>query len=363
MIANTPRKHLVLLGAGRAHLQVLKGLARQPGSDISATLVAPTPYYVEAAMLPGHVAGHYELDDIRIPLDALVEASGVAFVPAHVLALDPSGRRVQLSSGDALPYDVLSVDVEPVVERDRIEAVVPGSRRNALFTRPLENFVQLWPQLLELARTRPLQVAVLAAELPDIELAMAMATALAAPHGSRVTLVAGEAPLLADQPPALQRRLQTRLQALGITVLHDQCVGIDAQYLELASGARLQCDAPVFASGTGTPAWLLESGLQLTDTGALQLNERMQSDSHRQVFVAPPDASAETGPVLEANLRTALGGGSFRKASLATPRLHVLGCGHGHAVAAWGPLSLEGREVWNWKDRRDRRQLAALFTL
>lgn len=363
MIANSPRKHLVLLGAGRAHLQVLKGLARQPGSDISATLVAPTPYYIEACMLPGHVAGHYGLDDIRIPLDTLVEASGVSFAPAHVLALDPAGRRVQLSSGDALPYDVLSIDVEPTADRERIETAVPGARRNALFTRPLENFVQLWPQVHELAQTRALQVAVIASELHDVELAMAMATALAAPHGSRVTLVAGEAPLLGDQPQALQRRLQARLQALGITVLHDRCVGIDAQHLELASGARLQCDAPVFASGADTPAWLLESGLQLTEAGTLQLNERMQSDSHRQVFVAPPDAPIEAGAVLEANLRTALGGGSFRKATLPEPRLHVLGCGHGHAVAAWGPLSLEGREVWNWKERRDRRQLAALFAL
>ena len=105
---NPPRKHLVLLGAGRAHLQVLRGLARQAGGDMSATLVAPHPYYIDAAMVPGYVTGHYTLDDIRVPLDALVEASGAHFVPAHVLALDPAARRVQLSTGDALPYDVLS---------------------------------------------------------------------------------------------------------------------------------------------------------------------------------------------------------------------------------------------------------------
>ena len=41
----------------------------------------------------------------------------------------------------------------------------------------------------------------------------------------------------------------------------------------------------------------------------------------------------------------------------------VVACGNAHAIAAWGPLSLEGREVWHWKDRRDRKQLAALFAL
>lgn len=361
MIANSPRKHLVLLGTGRAHLQVLKGLARQAGADTSVTLVAPTPYYVDAAMLPGHVAGHYALDEIRVALDGLVEASGAHFVPAHVLALDPAGRRVQLSTGDALPYDVLSIDVEPATEREVIDAAIPGARRNALFTRPLETFVQLWPQLLELARERALQVAVIVQDMAGVELAMAMASALAAPHGSRVTLIAGGVLPGTDQAPALQRRLQARLHELGITVLHDQCVAIHPQDLQLASGTHLQCDAPVLASGPLAPGWLLESGLQTTDDGYPQLNERLQSDSHRQVFIVPPEAPAEVGPVLEANLRTALAGGSFRKAPLQPPRLHVLGGGHGHAIAAWGPLSLAGREVWHWKDRRDRRHLAALF--
>ena len=59
---------------------------------------------------------------------------------------------------------------------------------------------------------------------------------------------------------------------------------------------------------------------------------------------------------------TAISGGTFRKAPLDLSRLKVVGCGDGRAIAVWGPLSLEGREVWHWKDRRDRRQLAALFT-
>ena len=157
MTVNPPRNHLVLLGAGRAHLQVLRGLARQAGGDMSVTLVAPHPYYIDATMVPGYVAGHYALDDIRLPLDALVEASGAQFAPAHVLALDPAARRVQLSTGDALPYDVLSINLEPAVERERIEQAMPGARANALFTHPLEAFVQLWPQLRALAAQRALQ--------------------------------------------------------------------------------------------------------------------------------------------------------------------------------------------------------------
>ena len=108
MTVNSSRKHLVLVGAGRANLHVLKGLARQGSGDMNVTLVAPQPYYIDPAMLPGYVAGDYALDEVRIALDPLVEASGVTYVAAHVHSLDATGRRIQLTSGDALPYDVLS---------------------------------------------------------------------------------------------------------------------------------------------------------------------------------------------------------------------------------------------------------------
>ena len=160
MSVNPSRKHLVLLGAGRAHMQVLGSLARQGSGNLAITLVAPHPYYIESAMLAAYVAGDCALDELRLPIDRLVERSGAVFVPAHVIALDPDGRRVQLSSGDALPYDVLSINLEPAVERERIEQAMPGARANALFTHPLEAFVQLWPQLRALAAQRALQVAV-----------------------------------------------------------------------------------------------------------------------------------------------------------------------------------------------------------
>ncbi|MDO5086721.1 MAG: FAD-dependent oxidoreductase [Comamonadaceae bacterium] len=360
---DTPsRKHLVLLGTGRANVHVLKGLATRGTGGVNVTLAAPYPYYIDEALLPGHLAGECGLQDCHLPLDALVEASGVTFIPAHVLGLDPSARRVQLSSGDALPYDVLSIDVGPAQERDAIEAHMPGARRNALFTHPRETFLQLWPQLQALASERALQIAVIGSGVAGAELALAAASALTAPHGSRVTLVTDGQPLLHEAPPALQRRALARLKAMNITVLPDRCVALDGRELQLQSGATLLCDAPLLALGLTPPAWLQASGLALHDDGHPVINERLQSDSHRQVFIVPDSAPPEVGPVLDANLATALYGGSFKKAP-AAPRLRLMNAGERHAIATWGPLGLEGREVWQWKSRRDRKQLADLLGL
>ncbi|MDR0457992.1 MAG: FAD-dependent oxidoreductase [Burkholderiaceae bacterium] len=362
--STTPnRKHLLLLGAGRAHVRVLKNLARLGTGDISVTLIAVHPQFIESAMLAGFIARQYTSEDLCVPLARLVEESGVGSMLAQVRALDPAARQVQLANGNALPYDLLSIDIEPDADRAVFEAAIPGARQHALFVRPNAAFLRLWPRLCDLAGARALHVAVIGETLAAAELAMTAAPVLAVPHGSRITWIAGntqDKPLLPGEPPKLAQRVLARLKRLNVTVLQDNCVGLDGNSAQLASGASLQCDAPVIASDTGYPAWLLQSGLQLTESGAPQVNERLQSESHRQVFIVPPDASAEYGPALDANLRAALYGGAF-SAAPKVKRLHATASGEGQAIAVWGPFGLEGRAVWRWLNRRNRKQLAALF--
>jgi hypothetical protein len=211
-----------------------------------------------------------------------------------------------------------------------------------------------------------LHVAVIGQTLAAAELAMAAAPVLAAPHGSRITWVAGGAqgqPPLDGEHPKLTRRVFARLKHLNVTVLQDHCIGLDGRSAQLTSGASLQCDAPIIMDYTGHPAWLLQSGLQLTESGVPQINERLQSDSHRQIFIAPPDAGAEYGPALNANLRAALNGGAFSAAPKKSRSCRAIASGEGQAIGVWGPFSLEGRMVWHRLDRRNHKQLAALFAL
>jgi selenide,water dikinase len=274
-------------------------------------------------------------------------------------------RLVQLTNGDTLAYDVLSIDLEPTADRDIFEAEIPGAHTHALFVHPLAAFVQLWPRLDKLAQERALNVTIIGNDLTAAEIAMTAAPVLAAPHGSRVTWIAGGAegkPPLAGEPPALAQRVLARLKHLHVTILQDQCVGLDGQSAHLAGGASLQCDAPIITGSTGYPEWLLQSGLQLTDSGVPHVNERLQSESHRQIFIAPLDASTEYGPILDTNLRAALGNGGFCAAPT-PPHPHIAVSGEGQAIALWGPLRLEGRMVWRWLNRSNRKRLAALFAL
>ena len=363
MMVNPSSKHLVLVGAGRAHLQLMRALAKHGAANLRLTLVAPQPYYIVPALLPAYISGQCDIGALCRPIDTLVELSGAAFAPAHVVALDATGRRVQLSSGDALHYDVLCVNEEAAFERDLIEHYIPGARRNAMFVRPYTTFLQLWPQVQAMAQARPVQFALIGNDALAVELAMALTWVLSQLHGGRVTLVAGEGELLAGHSPVLRRRVLARLRALNITVLPEHCVRIDNGAVHLSGGGVLVCDAPLFALASPQPHWLIEAGLQRDENGLLVLNERLQSESHRQIFVVPENAPLEIGPTLEANMRCALDGGQLRAMPRKGEWLQLLDSGGGEAIAAFGPMSLEGSGVWRYKMRRESRRCDELFTL
>ena len=360
MNATVAQKHLLMIGAGRANLHTLRSLADQPTGDMRVTFVAPHPYYTDPAMLGDYVAGSLALDDCRRPLQSLLEAVGAEYIAAVPTGLDPVGRMVQLSSGHTLPYDVLAVNLEPLIDRAAVEAELPGARQNAMFMHPLEGFGQLWPQLEAMAQQQPMHVAIIGHDLHAAELAMCAAQGLWEPQGSRVSLLTHGAAPFADAPPRLQSKVLARLKRLGVSLIQTPVVGFTQGQVHLAGGLTLVCDAPVIALPPKPAGWLNHTGLVIDADGFAEVNERLQSESHRQIFIAHDANNEALGPVFDNNLRVALQGGNFKNAPRSGMVLHLVSCGQRQAIGTWGPLSYEGREAWNWKHRRDQRLLDAL---
>src|SRR5437660_994450 len=73
-------KHVVLVGAGNAHLQFVKRWRMKPLPGVAVTLVNPTTVIPYSAMVPGHIAGDYAWDDITIDLVRLCQSAGVRLV-------------------------------------------------------------------------------------------------------------------------------------------------------------------------------------------------------------------------------------------------------------------------------------------
>lgn len=363
-------RQLLLLGAGMAHLEVLKALAKSPLEGVQITLVSPHAQLWHAATLPGFIAGHYRPEDCTFPLEPLVQRSGVHWMKANVVALNADARTVDLDNGRTLHFDWLSVNTGPVHNRDLIELQIPGAREHALFLRPLDNFAVLWPQVCAMAATRPLRVAVVGGGASGIETALAVQYRLPT---AAVTLLTGSAPADRAFETTVQQQLQEALKTRRVTVLQDSAISIQADSVTLGCGANLACDVTVLATGAQPPRWLAAGGLALDSNGFVAVESAQRSTSHSTVFAAGDISSRSdvsrprngvfarrSGIPLARNLVRAVQGQEPQAAVPGQRHLQIVSLGNRQAIMTWGGLHAQGRWVWWLKHWIDRRYLASI---
>jgi pyridine nucleotide-disulfide oxidoreductase family protein len=357
-------KKVLLLGAGHAQLSVLEALAkaRLAGGDV--LLVTPHPRQLYSGMVPGLIAGRFGEDDCAIDVMALARNAGVHFRLGQALALDAAAREVTLADGERIGYDVLSINTGPVQERERI----PGAREHALFVRPIEGFLALWPATRALADERPLSVVLIGGGAAGVELALAVRAALGA--RAEVSLVA-EGGVLAAYPERVRERAMRACKRARVQVLPGRVSAVERRHVVIGEAMRVVCDVPIVATGSDAPAWLASSGLALDAQGFVRVGATLQSASHANVLAAGDvivrdDAphprsgvyAVRAGPVLAANLRAFVAGGTLAPYAPQARSLNLLSTGDGRAIASWGTWSAQGRLMGWWKDRIDRAFIA-----
>ncbi len=352
-------RRVVLVGAGHAQLSVLQALAQQrlPGAQV--LLVSASERLIYSGMVPGLIAGRYAADECAIAIAPLAAAAGAQFLRGQATALDAAAQMLTLADGQRIEYDMLSLNTGPVQDRDRI----PGARDNALFVRPIEGLVQLWPRTRALADDSALDVVVVGGGAAGFEIALAVHRAM----GEHCTLtLVSDGPLLPNYSQAVRRRALAALERRGVQLLPGRCTAIEPEHVRLGS-MRVACDVPIVATGGDPPTWLAGSGLALDDAGFVRVGATLQSASHANVFaagdlIARDDAphprsgvyAVRAGPVLAENLRLLAGGGALRRYTPQRRSLNLLALGDGRAIASWGAWSLQGRLMGWWKDRIDR---------
>jgi len=326
-------KHLVLLGAGPAHQQVLRELAAQPLPATQVTLVHPSLRPMAAQHLAGWIAGRRSLDDSVTPLLPVAQRGHVTLIEGQVATLDAGTRRITLADGQEIAYDALSLDADPGMDRDAIE----GAREHALFMQPTEQFVRLWEALLGLAQQHTLSVVVIGAGVAGVELSLAVQRRLG--KRARVALVTNGGPPLPGFPASAQQRMQRILKRRNVTLFEERCVAIGGRQVMVGDGMRLVCDAPLLVLPGRAPAWIEGSGLIVED-GRPAAGPTSQSTSHPEVFIAGGDHAA-----LATNLRRFVAGGALVTAKPVQPALQWVDCGEGDALVSWGRWSFDGRWV------------------
>ncbi len=370
-------KDLVLVGAGHAHVTVLRRFGMRPLDGVRLTLITrevDTPY---SGMLPGFVAGRYTFDQAHIDTGPLARFAGARLYQDEAVGLDLAARTVLCRDRPPVPYDLLSLDIG---SRPNTGGV-PGAMEHAIPVKPIDGFLIRFEALRRrVIEGRSRHVLLVGGGAGGVELLLSLERRLRqdAPAGAlRFSLVTGSADILPAFPPAFRARFRSMFQARGIAVhAGARVVAVEPGRVLLDGREPLDCDEVLWTTEAAPASWLTETGLALDPHGFMRVDASLRAMGRDEVFAAgdmvafdpgPISRSGvyavRAGPVLAGNLRAALVG--TRPAAYRPQRnaLYIVSTGDPYAVMTRNGLVAEGAWAWRLKDWIDRRFMRRFNTL
>ena len=371
-------KDVVLVGAGHAHVMVLKMFGMRPMPGVRLTLLTrevDTPY---SGMLPGLIAGHYSFDEAHIDTGPLARFARARLYQDEAVGLNLERRELVCRNRPPLPYDVLSLDIGSTPNT----SAVPGADAHAIPVKPIDRFLPRFETVLHAVQAAggKARIAFVGAGAAGVELALAAARRLRRevaaaghdPDGLSFTLVTDAADILLTFPPSFRRACRRALAAGAIALRVNAAVTQVADGLmHLTDGAPLAADHIFWTTQAAAARWLGDTGLQRDAEGFIKVDATLRAQGHDNIFAVGDTASfgprglpksgvyaVRAGPVLAHNIRSALTGARLRPFKPQARVLSLISTADGRAIGARNGLTFAGKWVWRWKDRIDRSFMA-----
>ncbi len=364
--------HLVLVGLGHPHLFVLEALARAQYGGLSTTLVTPAAYHY-SGMVPGTLAGDYQPIQSQFQPASLARAAGAAWIDAQALHIDHQERRVELTDGSSVEYDLVSFDIGSRLVADQL----PGVEEYAIPVKPVHAALRVLAaaaDAVEQATHRmPAEIVIVGGGAAGTEIAFCLDAALAQRYGRsrfRVTVLDAGADLLAAYPERFRDKALKLLRQRGIAVRTNVNVAaVEPSRIIAQDGSALTYDALLWATGPRASALFRDSDLPVDRAGYLRVEPVLQVGGHPTIFGAGDCMSitgypwlpragvyaVRAGPVLAHNIRAYVGGAPLTPYAPHPRWLSLMNTGDGRALLSYGGVVLHGRLAWWLKHVIDRR--------
>jgi len=342
---------------------------------VEVTLLDACHVLYYSGMVPEYLGGVYTADEVQIDLGRLCAENGVTFRRARVesLSLD---KIVVTDDGDALAFDLVVFDIGSATPHRK-------AADGAVLTKPLHHIEKL-EQFVRSALSADggsWHIVVVGGGAAGVEVLLNLSarTLAARPDALRFSLVEPSDRLLPGFPEGMQRDVQRRLEARGVTLhLGAKAERVQEGHVLLHDGTRLAADRVLWATGTTGPPLFRDTGLPVDDDGFLRVADTLQCPAAPWLFAAGdcaalagyPDLqkvgvhAVKQGPTLRTNVSAALDalldGRSPADADLQTFTPYpiaplVLSTGEPTGLWASGRFWLRGGSILRLKHFVDRR--------
>jgi NADH dehydrogenase FAD-containing subunit len=361
----SPKKKLVLVGGGHAHMLVMSRVDHFTERGHHVTLISLYPYQYYSGMGPGLLSGIYEPERVRFHVNKMVEDRGGTFVQGTVARVDPERRVLFLDSGEQVGYDLVSFNVGSHVPAKS----APVSDPNVYTAKPVQNLHKARQAILESGKKGTLTFLVVGGGPSALELSGNLWRLI---HdnkiAAKITLLAGRK-FLSRFPEKLRRLATDSLKERGVEVTEGVRVGrFESGNAFLEDGCEYPFDFLFLAWGI-RPSRLFEvSGLPIGQDGGLLVNDYLQSVQFPEIFGGGDCISLQgrrldkvgvyavrQNPILYHNLMAALEGGEMERFTTSDVYMLLFNLGNGRAIFWRKGLVSCGRLIFLLKDYIDRR--------
>ena len=358
-------KHLVVVGAGHAHLTVLKNLKEFKESGHRVTVVSASPRHYYSGMGPGMLSGIYRPEEIRFNVKRMSEDRGADFVEDNVVKIRPQEKKIDLHSGNEISYDVLSLNTGSYVPA---KEAMPADE--SVFTvKPIEKLLIARRRIIEDLQDKDLKITVVGGGPTGVEVAGNLERLAKNESGRcRITLVAGTR-LLSEFKRRVRKHALKSLTSRHVRVIEGARVAVvKDRKTELSNGDVLENDYVFMAVGVKPSSLFIDSGLPAGQDGGMLVNKFLQSVAYPELFGGgdcisfEPRPLAKVGvyavrqnPILLHNLLNTLNGGALQEFVPQDTFLLALNMGDGTAVVRWHSLVWGGKPGFALKNYLDRK--------
>ena len=359
------RLRLVLVGAGHAHLYVVRHAAALRAAGVEPVLVAPSTFHY-SGLATGVLSGALTADRAQIDAAALAAHFGVRHIAAEATSVDRLTRRLRLADGQDLPWDAVSFNVGSVTP----DPLGLTTGADVWPTKPLSGLYDLRSRIESYKSN--IRIIIAGGGPSGFEIAAALAGLVERNlYRPDIQLACKSPPGWA--PPRALSQLAKTLRRRGIVVTPGEVVARSDGACRLSSGASLPCDLLVLATGLSAAPVVATLGLPTTDQGRLEVGPTLQSIADPWVFavgdcsdmaVARQPAAGIFGvraaPVLLHNLIALGSGASMRRYRPQRRWLSIMDLGDGNGLAMRGRLWWMGPGALALKRRLDLGFIAAM---
>ncbi|MCP3029274.1 FAD-dependent oxidoreductase [Halobacillus sp. A5] len=351
------KKRLLLVGAGHAHLEVIRQLRNNPIENVEICLISPSDYQYYSGMFSGYAEGIYSEEQTRVNLRELTKKSKINFVRKKAVRIFPERRKLFCEGGAVYPFDLISFDIGSKSIPPDFTASIARS------VKPNYQFVEQINHLRE--RPTPLIVGGGAA---GCELALSIQT-YKNNHRieGQVKLITSRA-VLSSTPGRTARKLRSVLEEAGVLLWeHEKVTHIFEDYISTNENNRIRHTGVLWLGGPVGDPIFTDSSISVDERGFAFIRPTLQFAEYDFIFGAGDcvtlrsDPSMDKsgvhavkqGPVLFRNLRAYLTHESLQTYEPQKHALYILSAGDKKGFLLYGGFSLYGRQAWRLKHKID----------